>query len=50
MSNIKNTSTRNIVFLCNICEKNFSDKDDAIHCDMSGLDTFKMYQGKPYQL
>ena len=35
MPNLRNTSTNNIVFpSCNICEKSFSDKDDAIQCDI----------------
>ena len=35
MPNIRNTSTSNIVFPSGkICEKNVSDKDDAIQCDI----------------
>ena len=32
MPNIRNASASNIVFLCNICEKRVSDKNDAIQC------------------
>ena len=35
MPNLRSASTSNIVFpSCNICEKNLSDKDDAIQCDI----------------
>ena len=30
MTNTKNSSIRNLVFPCNICEKNANDKDDTI--------------------
>ena len=34
MPNMKNASTRNIVFPCNMCEKSASDKDYAIQCNI----------------
>ena len=34
MPNIRNATTSNIVFPCNICEKRVSDKGDAIECDI----------------
>ena len=34
MPKIRNASTSNIVFPCNICEKSVNHKDDAIQCDI----------------